>query len=125
MLTMNRLSPTIWLFFLCAGYSVWLRRFWAFFLALPLDQLSVKQKAALGNDVCRHSWKEAGLFMIFYLAGTAVSSKPIKRCGQIGRCRAGYGVCLDVVLPLLRPTDIFVAGDALIKRVPLVPIMWS
>ena len=64
-------------------------------------------------------WKEAGLFMIFYLAALQAVPENLKDAARL----EGAGpvrVFIDVVMPLLRPTTIFVAVNALINAFRLV-----
>lgn len=64
-------------------------------------------------------WKESGLFMIFYLAALQSVPSNLKEAARLegaGRVR----VFFDVVLPLLMPTTIFVAVNALLNAFRLV-----
>jgi sn-glycerol 3-phosphate transport system permease protein len=64
-------------------------------------------------------WKEAGLFMIFYLAALQSIPTNLKDAARLEGAGA-IRIFLDVVLPLLRPTTIFVAVNALINAFRLV-----
>jgi len=64
-------------------------------------------------------WKEAGLFMIFYLAALQAVPTNLKDAARLEGASSGR-VFLDIVLPLLRPTTIFVAVNALINAFRLV-----
>ena len=64
-------------------------------------------------------WKEAGLFMIFYLAALQAVPANLKDAAKL----EGAGpvrIFFNVVVPLLRPTTIFVAVNALINAFRLV-----
>lgn len=64
-------------------------------------------------------WKEAGLFMIFYLAALQSVSSSLKEAARL----EGAGpirVFFDVVLPALAPTTVFVAVNALLNAFRLV-----
>ena len=64
-------------------------------------------------------WKEAGLFMIFYLAALQSVPTNLKDAARLEGA-GSVRVFFDVVLPLLRPTTIFVAVNALINAFRLV-----
>jgi sn-glycerol 3-phosphate transport system permease protein len=64
-------------------------------------------------------WKEAGFFMIFYLAALQSIPPTLAEAAAIeGASRAYY--LRRVVLPLLMPTTLFVAVNALINAFRLV-----
>ena len=64
-------------------------------------------------------WKESGLFMIFYLAALQSVPSSLKEAARLegaGRVR----VFFNIVLPMLMPTTIFVAVNALLNAFRLV-----
>lgn len=64
-------------------------------------------------------WKEAGFFMIFYLAALQTIAPDLREAARIeGASRWAY--TRRVLLPLLMPTTIFVAVNALINAVKLI-----
>jgi sn-glycerol 3-phosphate transport system permease protein len=107
----------IWLFFYAPGIGLASQILSIF--GLPSINFLGQTETALGSMMFVAIWKEAGLFMIFYLA--ALQSVPTNlidaaKLEGAGRIR----VFIDVVLPLLRPTTIFVAVNALINAFRLV-----
>jgi len=64
-------------------------------------------------------WKEAGFFMIFYLAALQSISPTLAEAAAIEGASRGYYL-RRVVLPLLMPTTLFVAVNALINAFRLV-----
>ncbi|WP_028095348.1 carbohydrate ABC transporter permease [Pseudodonghicola xiamenensis] len=64
-------------------------------------------------------WKEAGFFMIFYLAALQTIPPELKEAADIeGASRATY--TRRIVLPLLMPTTLFILVNALINSVKLI-----
>jgi len=64
-------------------------------------------------------WKEAGFFMIFYLAALQTIPPELKEAARIeGASRWTY--TRRIVLPLLMPTTLFVLVNALINSVRLI-----
>jgi sn-glycerol 3-phosphate transport system permease protein len=64
-------------------------------------------------------WKEAGLFMIFYLAALQSVPASLKEAARLeGASRVR--VFFDVVMPTLAPTTVFVAVNALLNAFRLV-----
>ncbi len=64
-------------------------------------------------------WKESGLFMIFYLAALQAVPTNLKEAARL----EGAGpvrIFFDIVFPLLRPTTVFVAVNALINAFRLI-----
>jgi sn-glycerol 3-phosphate transport system permease protein len=64
-------------------------------------------------------WKEAGFFMIFYLAALQSISPTLAEAAAIEGASRGYYL-RRVVLPLLTPTTLFVAVNAVINAFRLV-----
>ncbi|AEI94600.1 carbohydrate ABC transporter permease [Roseobacter litoralis] len=107
----------IWLFFYAPGIGLASQILGLFGLA-SINFLG-QTETALGSMMFVAIWKEAGLFMIFYLAALQSVPTNLKDAAKLegaGRVR----VFIDVVLPLLRPTTIFVAVNALINAFRLV-----
>jgi sn-glycerol 3-phosphate transport system permease protein len=64
-------------------------------------------------------WKEAGFFMIFYLAALQQISPTLLEAARLGG--AGFWATLRrVILPLLMPTTLFVSINAIIGAFRLV-----
>lgn len=107
----------IWLFFYAPGIGLASQMLNA--IGLPSINFLGSPDTSLISMMVVAVWKEAGLFMIFYLAalqGIPPNLKDAARLEGAGSIR----VFLDVVLPLLRPTTIFVAVNALINAFRLV-----
>lgn len=107
----------IWLFFYAPGIGLASQILGIF--GLPSINFLGQTETALGSMMFVAIWKEAGLFMIFYLAALQSVPTNLKDAAKLegaGRIR----VFIDVVLPLLRPTTIFVAVNALINAFRVV-----
>jgi len=107
----------IWLFFYAPGIGLASQILGIF--GLPSINFLGQTETALGSMMFVAIWKEAGLFMIFYLAALQSVPTNLKDAAKLegaGRIR----VFIDVVMPLLRPTTIFVAVNALINAFRLV-----
>ena len=76
-------------------------------------------KTALGAVMVVTIWKEAGFFMIFYLAALQTIPPELRDAARLeGATRWQYG--RRVLLPLLAPTTLFILINALINSVKLV-----
>ncbi len=64
-------------------------------------------------------WKEAGFFMIFYLAALQTISPDLYRAANIENAGRGY-VFRRITFPLLMPTTLFVFVNALLNAFKLV-----
>jgi sn-glycerol 3-phosphate transport system permease protein len=107
----------IWLFFYAPGIGL-ASQILGLFGPPSLNFLG-QTDTALGTRMFVAIWKEAGLFMIFYLAALQSVPTNLKDAAKLeGASR--LRVFIDVVLPLLRPTTIFVAVNALINAFRLV-----
>lgn len=107
----------IWLFFYAPGIG-FLSQIAVYLGLQPVNFLG-SADTSLASMMVVAVWKEAGLFMIFYLAAlqsVPVHLKEAARLEGAGSVR----VFFDVVLPILKPTTIFVAVNALINAFRLV-----
>lgn len=107
----------IWLFFYAPGIGLASQILGLF--GLPAINFLGSTETALGSMMAVAIWKETGLFMIFYLAALQSVPNNLKDAARL----EGAGpirVFFDVVMPLLRPTTIFVAVNALINAFRLV-----
>ncbi len=107
----------IWLFFYAPDYGLvdWALRHFGLggnnFLGMP--------ETALGALVVITVWKEAGFFMIFYLAALQQISPSMLEAAELEG--ANYWQTLRrVVLPLLMPTTLFVSINAVIGAFRMV-----
>jgi sn-glycerol 3-phosphate transport system permease protein len=107
----------IWIFFYTPGYGL---------INQILQLLGFKSLNFLGNpDLALMSvtivaiWKEAGFFMIFYLAALQTLSPSYREAAQIEGASRWY-FFWRIQWPLLMPTTIFVLVNALINSVRMV-----
>jgi sn-glycerol 3-phosphate transport system permease protein len=110
-------AANIWLFFYTPGLGV-LDQIGAVFGFASVNWLG-RPETALWAVIIVTIWKEAGFFMIFYLAALQTIPPDLKEAADIeGTSRWTY--TRRIVLPLLMPTTIFVAVNALINSVKLI-----
>jgi sn-glycerol 3-phosphate transport system permease protein len=110
-------AANLWLFFYTPGLGV-LDQIGALFGFASVNWLG-RPETALWAVIIVTIWKEAGFFMIFYLAALQTIPPDLKEAADIeGASRWTY--TRRVVLPLLMPTTIFVAVNALINSVKLI-----
>ena len=107
----------IWLFFYAPGIGLASQILEVFGMS-SINFLG-RTDTALGSMMFVAVWKEAGLFMIFYLAALQSVPTNLKDAAKLEGASA-LRVFWDVVMPLLRPTTIFVAVNALINAFRLV-----
>ncbi len=107
----------IWLFFYAPGIGLASQMMNA--VGLPTVNFLGSTETSLVSMMVVAVWKEAGLFMIFYLAALQAVPENLKDAARL----EGAGpvrVFFDVIFPLLRPTTIFVAVNALINAFRLI-----
>ena len=110
-------AANIWLFFYTPGFGV-LDQIGGLFGAPSVNWLG-RPETALWAICVVTIWKEAGFFMIFYLAALQTIPEDLRDAARIeGASRWTY--LRRVVLPLLMPTTIFVLVNALINSVKLI-----
>jgi sn-glycerol 3-phosphate transport system permease protein len=110
-------AANLWLFFYTPGFGV-LDQIGALFGAPSVNWLGQPETALWAICVVT-IWKEAGFFMIFYLAALQTIPEDLREAARIeGASRWTY--LRRVVLPLLMPTTIFVLVNALINSVKLI-----
>jgi sn-glycerol 3-phosphate transport system permease protein len=107
----------IWLFFYAPGIGLASQILEVF--GMPSINFLGRTDTALASMMFVAVWKEAGLFMIFYLAALQSVPTNLKDAAKLEGASA-LRVFWDVVMPLLRPTTIFVAVNALINAFRLV-----
>lgn len=107
----------IWLFFYAPGIGL-ISQIMQYFGFEPINFLG-DASTSLWSMIVVAIWKEAGLFMIFYLAALQAVPANLKEAAKIEGATS-IQVFFDVVLPLLKPTTIFVAVNALINSFRLI-----
>jgi sn-glycerol 3-phosphate transport system permease protein len=110
-------AANLWLFFYTPGFGV-LDQIGALF-GLPSVNWLGQPETALWAVIIVTIWKEAGFFMIFYLAALQTIPTDLKEAADIeGASRWTYTT--RIVLPLLMPTTLFIMVNALINSVKLI-----
>ncbi len=110
-------AANLWLFFYTPGLGV-LDQIGSIF-GLPSVNWLGQPETALWAVIIVTIWKEAGFFMIFYLAALQTIPEDLKEAADIeGTSRWTY--TRRIVLPLLMPTTLFIAVNAMINSVKLI-----
>ncbi len=110
-------AANLWLFFYTPGLGV-LDQIGSLF-GLPCVNWLGQPETALWAVIIVTIWKEAGFFMIFYLAALQTIPEDLKEAADIeGASRWTY--TRRIVLPLLMPTTLFIMVNALINSVKLI-----
>ena len=107
----------IWIFFYTPGYGLINQVIGAF--GFPSQNWLGDQKLALGSVIVVAIWKEAGFFMIFYLAALQTLSPSYQEAAKIEGASRWY-FFRRIQWPLLMPTTIFVLVNALINAFRMV-----
>jgi len=107
----------IWLFFYTPGYGL-LEQITGL-LGLPSHNWLGSRSTALGCLVVVTVWKEAGFFMIFYLAALQSLSPHLAEAAALMGASPWY-FFRRVTFPLLMPTTLFVLVNAVINSFRLV-----
>lgn len=110
-------AANLWLFFYTPGLGV-LDQIGSLFGLTSVNWLG-QPETALWSVIIVTIWKEAGFFMIFYLAALQTIPEDLKEAADIeGASRWTY--TRRIVLPLLMPTTLFILVNALINSVKLI-----
>ncbi|MCM5555223.1 carbohydrate ABC transporter permease [Pleomorphomonas sp. NRK KF1] len=110
-------AANIWLFFYTPGLGV-IDAVTGLFGLPPVNWLGQPQ-TALWAVIVVTVWKEAGFFMIFYLAALQTIPPDLREAAAVeGAGRITY--TRRVLLPLLMPTTAFIFINALINSVKLI-----
>jgi len=107
----------IWIFFYTPGYGL-VNQILQLFGFAGHNWLG-EPNLVLGSVIVVAIWKEAGFFMIFYLAALQSLSPSYKEAAQIEGASAWY-FFRRIQWPLLMPTTIFVLINALINAFRMV-----
>jgi len=107
----------IWIFFYTPGYGLINQVLQA--LGFASQNWLGDPNLVLGSVIVVAIWKEAGFFMIFYLAALQTLSPSYKEAAQIEGASSWY-FFRRIQWPLLMPTTIFVLVNALINAFRMV-----
>lgn len=110
-------AANLWLFFYTPGLGV-LDQIGSLF-GLPSVNWLGQPETALWAIIIVTIWKEAGFFMIFYLAALQTIPEDLKEAADIEGA-SSWTYTRRIVLPLLMPTTLFVMVNALINSVKLI-----
>jgi len=110
-------AANLWLFFYTPGLGV-LDQIGSLF-GLPSINWLGQPETALWAVIIVTIWKEAGFFMIFYLAALQTIPEDLREAADIeGTNRWTY--TRRIVIPLLMPTTLFITVNAMINSVKLI-----
>ena len=110
-------AANLWLFFYTPGLGV-LDQIGSLF-GLPSVNWLGQSETALWAVIIVTIWKEAGFFMIFYLAALQTIPEDLREAADIeGASRWTY--TRRIVIPLLMPTTLFIMVNAMINSVKLI-----
>ena len=104
-------AANIWLFFYTPGFGL-LNQIIALFGGPDVNFLG-SPETALWSVMAVSVWKEAGFFMIFYLAALQSIPPSLKEAAKLEGA-SDFHYVRRVVLPLLMPTTLFVLVNAVI-----------
>ncbi|AXI53360.1 Melibiose/raffinose/stachyose import permease protein MelD (plasmid) [Pseudoseohaeicola sp. NH-UV-7] len=110
-------AANLWLFFYTPGLGV-LDQIGSLF-GLPSVNWLGQPETALWAIIIVTIWKEAGFFMIFYLAALQTIPEDLKEAADIEGC-SRWTYTRRIVLPLLMPTTLFIMVNAMINSVKLI-----
>ena len=108
----------IWLFFYTPGFGL-IDQLRSGIFGLPAINLLGNQDTVLAAVIVVAIWKEAGFFMIFYLAALQ-SIPPVLREAADIEVASSFYYLRKVLFPLLMPTTLFVSVNAVINSFRLV-----
>ncbi|PZD94808.1 sugar ABC transporter permease [Paenibacillus sambharensis] len=111
----------IWLFIYTPGYGM-LSRFLANFGVGDINWLG-SQSLVMIAMIIMVVWKEAGYFMLFYLAGLQNISQEMYESAEVDGVPK-WKVFWRITFPLLMPTTLFVSIIALTNSFKLVDHLW-
>jgi len=108
----------IWLFFYTPGFGL-IDQFRAGLFGLPAINLLGNPDTVLAAMIVVAIWKEAGFFMIFYLAALQSIPPVLKEAADVEGASNFYYL-RKILFPLLMPTTLFVSINAVINSFRLV-----
>ena len=107
----------IWLFFYAPGFGL-IDQIRLFF-GLPSANYAGQPDTALYSVAVVTIWKEAGFFMIFFLAALQTIPQSLREAAAIEGC-SRWTFFRRVTFPLIMPTTLFVSVNAVINAFRLV-----
>ncbi len=108
----------IWMFFYTPGFGL-IDQLRGGLFGLPAINLLGNPDTVLASVIVVAIWKEAGFFMIFYLAALQSIPPVLREAADIEGASKTYYL-RKVLLPLLMPTTLFVSVNAVINSFRLV-----
>ncbi|TYC52115.1 sugar ABC transporter permease [Rhodobacterales bacterium] len=108
----------IWLFFYTPGFGLFDQITGTLF-GWPATNYLGSPETALNAVIVVTVWKEAGFFMIFYLAALQSIPQSLKEAAQIEGANR-WTIFWRITFPLLMPTTLFVSVNAVINSFRLV-----
>jgi len=108
----------IWLFFYTPGFGL-VDQVRGGLFGLPAINLLGRQDTVLAAVIVVAIWKEAGFFMIFYLAALQSIPPVLREAADVEGASSWY-YTRRILLPLLMPTTLFVSINAVINSFRLV-----
>ncbi len=110
-------AANIWLFFYTPGFGL-LDQVLGLF-GIPSTNWLGSDQSALWAVMVVAVWKEAGFFMIFYLAAFQAVPPSLGEAARLEGC-GRWGYVRRVLIPLVAPTTLFIAVNALINAFRVV-----
>ncbi len=108
----------IWMFFYTPGFGL-IDQFRSGLFGLPAINLLGNPDTVLAAMIVVAIWKEAGFFMIFYLAALQSIPPVLREAAEVEGAGSFYYI-RRILLPLLMPTTLFVSINAVINSFRLV-----
>ncbi len=108
----------IWLFFYTPGFGL-IDQLRGGLFNLPASNLLGNPDTVLAAMIVVAIWKEAGFFMIFYLAALQSIPPVLKEAADVEGASNFYYL-RRIVIPLLMPTTLFISVNAVINSFRLV-----
>jgi sn-glycerol 3-phosphate transport system permease protein len=105
-------AATIWLFFFTPDYGLWNTAL-KFFGYQGAENWVINPDLALFALMIVSVWKNAGYFMIFYLAGLQNLPEEVYEAADLDGAH-WYNKMFQITLPLLRRTTLFISVIAII-----------